>query len=967
MDLAPDSHIGLPALRFLRLNRGFQVYAAAILLLGVLTVGVAVTTLAGQWGHAIYPGWNWRSRAGIFLVSGVSAGGPAQRLRLGDQMMALNGRHIGPLGPGPMLREIPPGQNYTVTVKRGAEVLPVSLSMGVDTAGDIDAARALATVLLLFFSGVWIWLAKPSNVTAQLGSLAFLTGGIALAGAIPLAYPANNALMAWLSAALSRAVRPLQMALGWDFFSRFPQPVPEATALRLLRRFFYAVAVLAWVASNIPVYAKFSSFPPWVSQLIEDFGWNGAFSSNVSAWFEIAIPAATIGVLIRNFRLLGDWDSRKRIVWAAVSFGTAALSVFSLRALELGFDVTGSACFAPAIKIADIIATVSVASVPVALAFTVVKHHILDIRLALRSGAQYLLAKNALRLILLAPVLIILFQTVRHPERSIEDLILHNTWGFYLLVMSTAALSLRYRQEMTNWLDRRFFRTALKEEEIWGELSQRISAASSADEIAKVVGQHLHTALAVDEVHVFFREPTDGSVRIAFSYALKNALAIRDLLTKPTGVLVDRSATVVAIMQKTGSSWPSAADPESDLLLVVPLMRADAENLGALVLGPKKSEEPYSHRERQLIQAIAGQMVMACEVMRLQGSVDKESKQRVLVLGRFERERIQLLQECPKCGDCYDASRKRCPRDASELELTLPVERVIDQRYRLDHRLGAGAMGVVFEATDLRLGKSVAVKVITSELFGNQAALARFRREAQVVASLRHPNIVGVHDFGRLPMGGAFLVMDLLRGISWRRHLREASVLQPQRAARWIEDLCAGAAAAHGADIVHRDLKPENVMIVNDGDGESAVILDFGLAKLQRARDGDARISAAGAVVGTRTYMSPEQRMGGLIDTRSDIFSIGVIALETLARSDPPRTGPTEEWIGKSLSRISERNGKLVKLFTKTLSEEPALRFGDAIEFGLQLSEAILLEARGAIVPESPSGDSDTLSFGAPA
>ena len=137
----------------------------------------------------------------------------------------------------------------------------------------------------------------------------------------------------------------------------------------------------------------------------------------------------------------------------------------------------------------------------------------------------------------------------------------------------------------------------------------------------------------------------------------------------------------------------------------------------------------------------------------------------------------------------------------------------MDDKYRLERAIGTGGMGAVYEATDLRLGRSVALKILLARNFGNPGALRRFEREAQAAARLRHPHIVTVHDYGTLGNEGAYLVMELLAGTTLRSEFDRVGSLHPPLAAEWFDQVLDGVAAAHAAGVIHRDLKPDNVIV----------------------------------------------------------------------------------------------------------------------------------------------------------
>jgi serine/threonine protein kinase len=202
-------------------------------------------------------------------------------------------------------------------------------------------------------------------------------------------------------------------------------------------------------------------------------------------------------------------------------------------------------------------------------------------------------------------------------------------------------------------------------------------------------------------------------------------------------------------------------------------------------------------------------------------------------------------------------------------------------------------MGAVYEGTDLRLNRAVAVKIMKGSLFGDPTALRRFNREAHAAARLNHPNIVRIFDFGSLAGNGAYQVLEFVRGRSWRAALKAAGQWSPQFALPLLRQVLEGLECAHAAGVIHRDLKPENILLDRlegpDGETYTARILDFGLAKQLRTEESPETTSVTrpDIVMGTYGYMSPEQMAGGEVDHRTDIYSFGVILIETL-------TGPLQ-------------------------------------------------------------------------
>lgn len=217
--------------------------------------------------------------------------------------------------------------------------------------------------------------------------------------------------------------------------------------------------------------------------------------------------------------------------------------------------------------------------------------------------------------------------------------------------------------------------------------------------------------------------------------------------------------------------------------------------------------------------------------------------------------------------------------------------RVIDGRYRVLERLGKGGMGLVYKVEHMRMGKLAAMKVLHRELAAEREVVKRFRREAEAVSRLTHPNTVQVFDFG-MADGALYLIMEYVRGADLGALLRDEGPMPVPRALELFAQIASALTEAHALGIVHRDLKPENVIITRPGVGnEHAKVLDFGLAKLDE-REEQNEVTARGSIVGTPYYMSPEQIRGEPIDQRSDLYSLGAM-LYRVTTGEPPFRAPT--------------------------------------------------------------------------
>ena len=207
--------------------------------------------------------------------------------------------------------------------------------------------------------------------------------------------------------------------------------------------------------------------------------------------------------------------------------------------------------------------------------------------------------------------------------------------------------------------------------------------------------------------------------------------------------------------------------------------------------------------------------------------------------------------------------------------------------FQITALLGAGGMGEVYRARDTRLDRDVAIKIVGERFASDEARIRRFLKEAQAVGQLQHANVLSVYDVG-LHDGSPYLVSELLEGESLQRRISRGPISQG-RAIHYARQIAEGLAAAHAKGIVHRDVKPANLFIRDD---DCITILDFGIAKLREASDtsaSPAADTAVGTVIGTVDYMSPEQVRGEPIDTRSDLFSLGIVLHEMLTGTPPFR------------------------------------------------------------------------------
>jgi GAF domain-containing protein len=417
-----------------------------------------------------------------------------------------------------------------------------------------------------------------------------------------------------------------------------------------------------------------------------------------------------------------------------------AIQVTNLTGQLLGTPLNLQPFFAPA--------NLATTAIPLSFGYAIIKHRVFDITVVVRRGLQDLLAKNALRALLLLPAAGLAYGLLAHRQEPMGRLLLTNSPYVYLIV--AALLSLRFHARLTRWLDRRFFREAYDRERLLLRLIEDLDTLESASSVSKLVSHELEAAFHPACLFVWHREAERPALALSYSSGgylhsteLGASSPLRELALGATGV-IELPLAHADRLPMADRAWLE----ESRVRLLVPIKSDNRELLGLLMLGDKKSEEPYSGEDLKLLQAIARQIAVGRENLRLKERVHEDRRIRHDVLAQLETGLVSLVRECPSCGTCYDADESRCPTDGAELQLSLPVERTIDRKYRLERLIGRGGMGAVYEAADLRLGRRVAIKILVGRGFGDHDALRRFEREAHACASLAHPNIVTVFDYG---------------------------------------------------------------------------------------------------------------------------------------------------------------------------------------------------------------------------
>ncbi len=526
--------------------------------------------------------------------------------------------------------------------------------------------------------------------------------------------------------------------------------------------------------------------------------------------------------------------------------------------------------------------------------------HVLGPRVVLRRSLQYALANRTLTLLIFLPAIALGVSLVRERDRTLADIATSSS-ALYALLILASAMTFMNRERARQWLDQRFFREEYDARKILLSLASRVRFETDPADLATMVVNQLDEALhplmtailvsGIDEGKLSPVTVLHGSAEpLPLAGGLISMLRWSD---EPLEIVLSDPRSPARRLPPDEREWLEC----TGAVLLVPVVGQDRSLIAVIALGERRSEEAYTAEDRELLASIAAQMALGFDVVRLRrraGRDTEDDTDRTRILTAVTPP-VEPMMECPKCGRCEEAGVAQCPSDGTALRPVPSVPRTVDNKYRIEQLLGRGGMGAVYRARDMRLDRLVALKVVRAELLNDPEARRRFRREAQIVARLQHPSIVAVYDYGTFPDGGAYLVMELVRGEDLRHVLQREGRLDTAESMTILTAVCAAIGTAHREGVLHRDLKPENILL--PGGGAAAKVLDFGVAKLvtePAPKDGEeggteahTALTAAGMIVGTPAYMAPEQFHAVEADARTDVFSLGVVAYEMLSGELP--------------------------------------------------------------------------------
>lgn len=328
--------------------------------------------------------------------------------------------------------------------------------------------------------------------------------------------------------------------------------------------------------------------------------------------------------------------------------------------------------------------------------------------------------------------------------------------------------------------------------------------------------------------------------------------------------------------------------------------------------------------------------------------------------------RSPLEAEARFCGICGHRVQtaptvaKRTPAQSPGSKRIAPddayVNQVLNNRFKIESKIGEGGFGAVYRGVQLATGRKVALKLLHPEMKQDGNLVARFRREGMVLCNLRDAHTITTYDFDQTADGTLYIAMELLEGQSLHQVFKDQAPLEWRRTFKILTEICSSLAEAHSQGIVHRDLKPENIYLESrPGNAEFVKVLDFGIAKVVRGESGQmhgAQLTATGQTLGTLEYMSPEQLMGKELDGRSDVYALGVVAYEMVTGRlpFPDAKGPAalitaqlrQSPVPPSVACARAALPDIVdQVILRALAKDPAGRFGDVSIMATTLQDAI--------------------------
>jgi len=666
---------------------------------------------------------------------------------------------------------------------------------------------------------------------------------------------------------------------------RLALPVSFAVGLTLMAvNLIHAAGLLA--GSSSPLFRATGAFSRFENHTLYQ-----------ATLFVLMLP--TLPFLIRKARQAAQ-DERRRVRLLLLGLVAGSAPMLTAVVLMSFWPAADAALSRPAVfRWLEVLVYTGTLSIPIATAYAVLVQHALDVRLVVRKAVQYALARYTVIAAAVAPLVVLVILLFTHRHQSLAGL-MSGPAGLLLsavALLGFALLGLRGRT--LAWIDRRFFREHYDAAQTLHALVEGSRNVPDVAQLEELLLREVDRAFHVESGALLVRAP--GADRLVSPSARCRPLAAHSELARvlaaeggPLPVQLAVPDSLTRRLPREDRQWLA----DGGVRLLLPLVHDSGELSGILVLGAKRSELPYSREDRLLLATVASSAGAALEdrISSAPAPDQAEAHDRVAA-------------ECERCGVVRPGDQRQCSECGGRM-LPCKAPLLLGGKFRLESRIGRGGMGVVYLATDLHLGRRVAVKTLP---WVAPYLSVRLRREARAMAAVSHPNlalIYGIEFFHGIPI----LIVEYLPGGTLADQLRRGKL-------PWIKVLALGAALAeavdriHAGGILHRDIKPSNVGFAADG---TPKLLDFGLARAVDAARGldldtpasvesgsgeTDELTGGGAIAGTVAYLSPEAINGEPPDPSFDIWSLSLVLYEAIAGTNPIQGAAREDTVSNVLYR----------------------------------------------------------------
>jgi hypothetical protein len=826
-------------------------------------------------------------------------------------------------------------------VVRAVAALKIGLGLLGFTAGaplpDTRAGRDLVYLVhVLVFTACAVWLAVGSREDrrARHLSLFFLLVASEFADRLLLRLtvvaPALTDPLLLLGHIQVEALMPYVLWLFVEDFPRLPDGSWRGRVPRAALGLSLWAAAILFAVNLVHAAALLGAWSP--SPLLEIVRLFGRYEPGTlyhASLFVLMLPALLY--LASRSRHAQD-DERRRVGLLLAGLVLGATPMLVIVMLMSFWPAADAALSQPQVfRWLEVLVYAGTLSVPATTAYAVLVQHALDVRLVVRKAVGYALARYTVIALAIGPLVALLLLLFVHRDQSLARLLTGPRASVLLLAGALGLTMLAVRRRLLTAVDRRFFREHYDAARTLHALAEGSRTARDVMELEEVllreIDQALHLEAGALLVRMVDSEFLASPSRRCRSLAASSGLA--ELAVKSGGPLVVPVSPDPAIeaLPLEDREWLS----DGGFRLLLPMIGTGQDLIGLLALGEKRSELPFTHEDRQLLTTVAHSARSTVEE-RLRSSMAGEAAELS----------DRAAAECVSCGTLSPPDQRECPRCPGRMS-PAKVPLTLRGKFRLEARIGRGGMGVVYRATDLHLGRQVAVKTLP---WVAPYLSSRLRREARAMAMVSHPNlamIYGVEFYRGIPM----LVVEYLAGGTLADRLRRGPL-------PWHDAVSLGTTLAdvvdrlHASGILHRDIKPSNVGFTADGVPK---LLDFGLARaieavreLDRTEparlpltppvrsmvEGDASqddLTGAGAVAGTVAYLSPEALRGDPPDPSFDLWGVSVVLFEAIAGMNPAKVREQSP----AISALVAEEVPDIRRFAPACPAELALFFQEAL------------------------------------